>query len=41
MFLGSRPEDYRIDWSIGLAAVTKIHKNISSLGHGGVFLPLV
>lgn len=33
MFLGGRPEGCRVDWSIGLAAVTKIHKNISDLGH--------
>lgn len=41
MFLGGRPEGCRIDWSIGLAAVTKIHKNVSDLGHGAVCLPRV
>lgn len=39
VFLGGRPEGCRLDWPIGLAAGTKIHKNISSLGHVGVCFP--
>lgn len=32
---------YGLDWSIGLATVTKSHKNLNSLGHIGVCFPNV
>jgi hypothetical protein len=41
MVLGGNPQGCGLAWPMGLAAVTKNHKNLNSLGQVGVCFPNV